>query len=156
LRSDTDGKITSQGVIALRSGLSFPQNLSACLKHRAFWPNDEDFYTAIVAGFAECTQFGDNHIVKSQIEKSLANELNALTAYYERFEPLLSQAQKLSLNYGILLPRYQRCQAAMMLAYRHGQNIDLLAAKTEVYPGIITDMIHRSVYLTEQIQKPAV
>ncbi len=113
----------------------------------AFWPNDDNFYMAIMAGFAECEQFVDNHV-----EKSLADELNAITVYYEKFEPLLNQAQKLALNYGILLPRYQLRQAAMMLAHRHGQNIESLAAKTEIYPGIIMDMIHRANYLTEQIR----
>ena len=141
--------LTHQGVIALRSGLSFPQSLSACLKHRAFWPNHKDYYTAIIAGFAECVQFGDSHV-----EKSLADELNAITVYYERFEPLLHQAQKMALNYGIVLPRYQPCQAALMLAYRQGQDIESLTSKTGIYPGMITDMIHRANYLKEQIQKP--
>ncbi len=149
--TDAAKKITPEGVIALRSGLALPQSLSACLKRMAFWPDNQDFYTAIMAGFAECAQFVDNHV-----EKSLADELNAITAYYERIEPLLNQAQKLALNYGILLPRYQLGQAAMVLAHRHGQDIESLAEKTEIYPGIIMDMISRANYLAEQIQKSVV
>ncbi len=40
----------------------------------------------------------------------------------------------------------------MILAYRHGQDIESLAAKTEINPGFTMDMIHRANYLAEQIK----
>ncbi len=146
---DAVGNLTSLGVIALRSGLSLPHNLTACLMDEDLWPNDENGYTAMMAGFVENPCLADFHH-----GESLARERESLTEYYEAFKPLLSQAQKLALHYGLFLPPFQLHQAEMMLAYRRGFDVEVLANQTGVSPGAIMDMILYTNYLIEQIQNP--
>ncbi|MEA1867852.1 MAG: hypothetical protein U9N19_07120 [Thermodesulfobacteriota bacterium] len=143
---DQEQHLSPEGELAHKTGLKFPQGLTECLKDRSMPLSEQDLFFAMAGGFVEWAD-----IVHPAKTKPLENYIEELREPYKNIKPGLSRVDKQMLLFGLLVPKPVLWQSALLLAYKRGKDVAVLAQDTGISIGAVLRLIYRTNYLVEQI-----
>ena len=141
---DAGQTLSNKGLIALRTGLEFPQLVVECAQKGVIPLDDTSLSSAVVAGFVECSVGGKPRLVDDFVEQSLLDAYAKINDVTKPFDDRL-------LASGILMPGPSLAQSAVSLACEKGIDLDVVASKAEVSLGSLVKLIYKERYLKQQL-----
>lgn len=137
-------ELTNKGLMALRTGLEFPQPVVECMQKGVIPLDDSALSSAIVAGFVECCDRDRPQLVEDFIEQSLQDA-------YANIEEVLKPLKDHLLRLGVLVPGPFLAQSAVTLAWEKGKNPNTIQGKAGISMGSLMRLIYKGRYLKRQL-----
>ncbi len=139
--------LTKEGVLALRTGLEFPQQLSECIREGLLSVDTSAASFALLGGFVECPEWDG-----FKITENIQEQYRELLPAFEKMATVLDRTKKSMLRFGILSPEYSLSQSAVMLAWKKRADIEVLTKQTGIPIGLIVKLIQKTEYLSERLK----
>ena len=142
--------LTKEGVLALRTGLNFPQSLIECIREGLLPVDTSAASFVLIGGFAECSEYPewDDFTITENIQE----QFSELLPGFKKMATVLDRTKKRMLRFGILSPKYSLFQSAIMLAWKKKTDIEILNRQTGVPTGLIVKLIQKTEYLSERLK----
>ena len=142
-----DRRLTPMGILALRTGLRFPQPLVEVLKNGLLLSSDLDRSLAIIGGFVESPEV--DHLLRTG---PLEEEIEELGPDFAAMEPVLLATAGRMLRFGMLASRPSIWKSAVLSALGRGMRAQTLAEKCGVTVGALMELAGNAQYLVERVR----
>ncbi len=141
---DANQRPTDRGLLALRTGLKFPQLVVESVQKGMIPLDDSALSSALVAGFVELSAWERPQLIDDFIDQPLIDA-------YTRINEVIIPAKDRLLRSGFFMEAPILAQSAAMLAWKKGIDMDTLAAQVKVSLGSLARLIQKEKYLKRQL-----